>query len=212
MNDVGLARTRVWIQVSIVLMAAVTLTIGLIVRARDAPLAPTEPVAVPTAVSKVTSLEGLSLHPEEPLFSLDVVSINGKPLPAAAINQRPVRPTGPVSLNSKLLPAATVNQIPVRPTDDVSVSGWAADRIAGVPANGIFVAVGSGKPVALQYGGARPDVAKALGNPKLEKTGFAGKLPSQVLPSGTQPVRFFVVDGSGNSYGEVPSPISLTVK
>ena len=189
MSDVGLPRRRYAIEGTIVLLFFIAAIIGFIVRAKDAPSAAPEAVSIPTAIAKVMSLDGLSLRSEQPLFSLDLVTVSRKPLPVTS-----------------------VKEIAVRPTDAIGVSGWAADRIAGLPANGIFVAVGAGKPVALQYGGARPDVAKALGNPNLDKTGFTGELPRGLLPSGSLPLRFFVVDSSGSSYDEVPSPISLTVK
>ncbi len=189
MNDLRLYRRVNWIDVFIVVIAAFAVVIGLIVRAKDAPFAPQSAVAIAAEASPVASLENLRLRRDEPLFSLDTVTVNGRPVAANA-----------------------VKEIPVQSRDSVSVSGWAADRVDGVPANAIFVAVGSEKPLLLQNGGDRPDVAQALGNPKLEKTGFSGKLSLSSLTAGTLPLTFFVVDRAGLTYDAVPISVSLAVK
>ncbi len=180
----SVARHR--LETAIMLVFVATVAIGAVVRAKQPPIS-SPPPAHTAAALRVRSLEGLPLLPGEPLFSLDVVILNGKPL----------SPSAPQLKHS------------VKTTDSVVITGWAADRAAGAPADGVFLAVGAARPVALDYGSSRPDVAAALGNPTLERTGFSGRIPLKLLHSGIAPLRFLVVDSAGTGYFAVPPPMSL---
>lgn len=163
--------------------------IGFIIRVRNGPFESQFPFAARAKVAPVTTIDNLRRHHEEPLLALDAVTVNGKSFPGNA-----------------------AEVIPVKGTDDVRVSGWGADRVAGAPANAIFLAVGSQKPILLEYGSSRPDVAQALGNPQLITTGFAGKVPRSSLVPGNISLGFLVVDSSGLTYDVVPSLVTLAVK
>ncbi len=189
MTDLGPALRTYWVEGLIVATLVVAATIGLTVSAKNAPFASQPTFALPAKASPVTSLENIQPRHEEPFVSLDAVSVNGK-----------------------LVPGNAVKRLSVQRNDRLSVSGWAADRVAGAPANAIFLGVGSQKPIALQYGGNRPDVAQALGNPGLVRTGYVGKVPPGYLTPGDLPLTFLVVDSSGLTYDTVPSPVSLAVR
>ena len=174
---------------TIVAAAVVAVLLGLFVRVYGGPEAPRPVAAFAISSNPVTSLDGLRPSHREPLFSLDAVTVNGRAFSGA--------------------PGAA---IPIRSGDSVSVAGWAADGAEGELANAVFVALGTQRPSVLRGGGERPDVAAALGNPKLSRTGFSGKLATSNLSEGTYPLRFFIVGAAAATYDEIPSPLSITVK
>ena len=74
----------------------------------------------------------------------------------------------------------------VEPSDRLVVDGWATNDAQTAPAKGIC-AVLDGRTVIqadVVYGHARPDVAIALGRPKLRATGFEVGLSAGALPKG----------------------------
>lgn len=85
-----------------------------------------------------------------------------------------------------------------------AVSGWAADVPAHEPAAAILVMV-DGRAAAVGITGTeRPDVAAALGEPRLGRSGFAIPLPGVVLPDAAA-VRVFAVSRSYRAV-ELPGP------
>lgn len=84
------------------------------------------------------------------------------------------------------IPGATV-------AGTIEVTGWAIPRRA--PIERVEAALGSGPPVRLDYGQARPDVAAAHGcDPAC---GFSGVLRLEAVPAGPVDLRVVAVDSSG---------------
>ncbi len=172
-----------------VVAAVLAIALGVLVRTHGGPETVRPVAAFAISSNPVDSLAGLRLRSQEPLFSLDTITVNGR----AAVE-------------------TPEKSIVIRSGDEVSVAGWAADGVEGEPANAVFAAIGEQAPSIVRGGGERPDVAEALGNPKLSRTGFNGKLVTSGLAEGTFPLRFFIVDAAATTYNEVPSPLSITVR
>jgi hypothetical protein len=87
----------------------------------------------------------------------------------------------------------------VEPSDRLVVNGWATDDTQSAPAKGIC-AVLDGRVVAnadIVYGHARPDVAAALGRPRLRASGFEVGLSAAVLPKGKHTLSIATISADG---------------
>ena len=86
--------------------------------------------------------------------------------------------------------------VPVKATQSTTIDtqGWAADRKAGSPLTELIV-VSDGKQTSLapKMSISRPDVAKALSNPALEKVGWSLPIPAASLGSGKHKLEFYAV-------------------
>lgn len=190
MNDVRPAARLGWTEVAIVAVFAVAVAVGYLVWLRAAPSVSAPQYVVQAAVAPVTSVSGLiPRRDDRPLFSLDSVVV------------------GSVSY-----PGGTAKEIPLERSERITFAGWSADRMAGLPNNAVFVAVGTAKTMALTYGGIRSDVATALGNYKLARTGFFGSVSVADLPAGHVAVTFYAVNSTGTAYDEITSPITFLIR
>ena len=77
--------------------------------------------------------------------------------------------------------------------DELWVTGWAADVSAGQPAEWVVFFVGERAVGFAAPDHARPDVADALDNPGLERTGFEATLHSR--PGSDETLRVVAVRG-----------------
>lgn len=81
----------------------------------------------------------------------------------------------------------------------IHAGGWAADLKAAVPANDIVVlSDGNQIPFEPKIGISRPDVAKALNNAALEKSGWDGSIPAASLGKGKHKLEFYAVLSNQN--------------
>lgn len=67
--------------------------------------------------------------------------------------------------------------------DKITIAGNYVDAIKGEAAAGV-VALIDGKPYVAIYGGERPDIAKALNNPKYLKSQFYVEVPTATVGAG----------------------------
>jgi len=92
-------------------------------------------------------------------------------------------------------------------TSDATVRGWAADVRSGTPAREIVVTSGGRVIMHLPPNTDRPDVARALGNSRLERSGFQFVIPGSTYSA---QLRYFGVSASGVaselSYGVATGP------
>lgn len=95
--------------------------------------------------------------------------------------------------------------------DKVTIAGFAVDAIKGDAAAGVIVMI-DGKPFKTTYGGERPDIAKALNNPKYTKSQFYLEVPTAAIGAGLHEVKIRVVASDKLGYYQSDSVIKLDVK
>jgi hypothetical protein len=93
-------------------------------------------------------------------------------------------------------------EIAVPSTIPLVVAGWAVDPSEAL-AGGVEVAIDD-KPYVATYGQERTDVATALKNPGLTKSGFNLTLPAGQLPKGGHTVAVRILNKAKTGYFETP--------
>jgi hypothetical protein len=88
--------------------------------------------------------------------------------------------------------------------------GWAVDSSSNSLASGVEVVV-DGNAYQAHYGDSRPDVAQALKNPSVEKSGYSFGLPPGTLSTGPHAVEIRIITADGKKYYEV-GPVSFKVE
>ncbi len=102
----------------------------------------------------------------------------------------------------------------VEATDRLVVNGWATNDDQSAPAKGVC-AVLDDRVVTnadVVYGRNRPDVAAALGRPKLRATGFEVGLLASSLPKGKHVLGMATVSADGRHASIVSNPRSIEVR
>jgi hypothetical protein len=95
--------------------------------------------------------------------------------------------------------------------DKVTIGGFAVDAVKGEAAAGVVVVI-DGKPSVTTYGGERPDIAKALNNPKYLKSQFYAEVPTSVIGSGLHELKFRVIASDRSGYYESGIVAKLDIK
>lgn len=91
------------------------------------------------------------------------------------------------------------------------VAGWAVDTSARAPARTVFVVVDGKRAFPTQYGGDRPDVAKALGKSYLGSA-FSATIPTQALPSGKHFFNLRILAAAENGFYEPPDRFDFEIR
>jgi hypothetical protein len=79
----------------------------------------------------------------------------------------------------------------------ITITGWAVDKQANTTARTVFLIINGTLDVPTLYGGDRPDVAAALGNPHFEYSGFIATFSSSILPKGHYTISLKIVALNG---------------
>ncbi len=137
------------------------------------------------AVAKVDNFENVTIRLKDPAFG-SVDGINGVTAP----------------------PSGTV--IPIA-DDKIRIGGFAVDAIRGEAAAGVIVLIDD-KPFVAMFGGDRPDIAKALNNPKYLKSQFYVETPAVSLGKGSHDVKFRVIASDRSGYYESAWSAKIDIK
>lgn len=95
--------------------------------------------------------------------------------------------------------------------DKITIAGNYVDAVKGEAAAGV-VALISGKPYVATYGGERPDIAKALNNPKYLKSQFYVEVPAATVGAGLHDLKIRVIAADKSGYYESDLIAKLDVK
>lgn len=96
-------------------------------------------------------------------------------------------------------------------TDKITISGFAVDPVNEDLAAGVVVMIGEKFFVAI-YGGDRPDIAKALNNPKYVKSQFYVEVPKALIGKGIHELKIRVIANNRSGYYASTEPVNLDVK
>jgi hypothetical protein len=95
--------------------------------------------------------------------------------------------------------------------DKIMIAGFGVDAIKGEAAAGV-VAMIDGKPYVASYGGERPDIARALNNPKYLKSQFYVEVPTGAVVAGIHELKMRVIAADKSGYYESGVMAKLDVK
>lgn len=95
--------------------------------------------------------------------------------------------------------------------DKIAIGGFAIDAVKGDAAAGVIVMI-DGKPFVTTYGGERPDIVKALNNPKYLKSQFYVEVPTTAIGAGLRELKLRVVASDKSGYYQSDAAIKLDVK
>jgi hypothetical protein len=95
--------------------------------------------------------------------------------------------------------------------DKITIAGNFVDAVKGEAAAGV-VALISNKPYVSTYGGERPDIAKALNNPKYLKSQFYLEVPTATIGAGLHDLKIRVIAADKSGYYESDLIAKLDVK
>jgi hypothetical protein len=95
--------------------------------------------------------------------------------------------------------------------EKIEIAGNAVDAVKGEAAAGVLVLI-DGKPYTAVHGGERPDIAKALNNPKYLKSQFYAAIPTAEIGVGQHEVKFRVIASDKSGYYESDWVAKLDVK
>ena len=95
--------------------------------------------------------------------------------------------------------------------DKIAIGGFAVDAVKGDAAAAVIVMI-DGKPFATTHGGERPDIAKALNNPKYLKSQFYVAVPTTAIGSGLHELKIRVVSSDKSGYYESGLLLKLDIK
>jgi 4-amino-4-deoxy-L-arabinose transferase-like glycosyltransferase len=101
------------------------------------------------------------------------------------------------SINSRVWPSS--EPIQVESQFPLRVSGWAADPATRQPAAAVYVRIRN-QVFKAEYGIPRDDVASALRNPALKRSGFSAEIPLKLLTKGNATLRILVVSSTETGY------------
>jgi hypothetical protein len=79
----------------------------------------------------------------------------------------------------------------------ITITGWAVDKQANATARAVFLTIDGKLDLPTLYGGDRPDVAAAYGNPHLEYSGYIATFSSLILPKGQHTLSLEIVALNG---------------
>ena len=79
----------------------------------------------------------------------------------------------------------------------ITITGWAVDKQANSTARAVFITIDGNLDVPTLYGGDRPDVAAALGNPHFEYSGYIATFSSLILSKGEHTISLKIVTLNG---------------
>jgi hypothetical protein len=92
------------------------------------------------------------------------------------------------------------SKIPIN-GDKIQIAGNYVDDVKKDVAAGVVVVIGD-KQFESQYGGERPDIAKALNNPKYLKSQFYAEIPTSEIEKGLHDVKIRVISNDMSGYYE----------
>jgi hypothetical protein len=95
--------------------------------------------------------------------------------------------------------------------DKITIAGNFVDAVKGEAAAGVVAMIG-GKPYVAIYGGERPDIAKALNNPKYLKSQFYVEVPTATVGAGLHDLKMRVIAADRSGYYESDLIAKLDVK
>lgn len=95
--------------------------------------------------------------------------------------------------------------------EKITIAGNFVDAVKGEAAAGV-VAMIADKPYVAIYGGERPDIAKALNNPKYLKSQFYVEVPVAIVGSGLHDLKIRVIAADKSGYYESDLIAKLDVK
>ena len=80
----------------------------------------------------------------------------------------------------------------------ITITGWAVDKQANATARAVFITIDGAIDLPTLYGGDRPDVAAAYGNPHFEYSGYIATFSSLILPKGQHTLSLEIVALNGH--------------
>ncbi len=95
--------------------------------------------------------------------------------------------------------------------DKIEIAGNYVDAVNGDAAAGVLVLI-DGQPHVTVYGGERPDIAKALNNPKYLKSQFYISIPTAEVGAGQHEVKIRVIASDRSGYYDSDWIAKLDVK
>lgn len=95
--------------------------------------------------------------------------------------------------------------------EKIEIAGNYVDAVKGEAAAGVLVLIDD-KPYVSNYGGERPDIAKALNNPKYLKSQFYVAVPSATVGAGLHNLKIRVIAADKSGYYESDLIAKLKVK
>ena len=95
--------------------------------------------------------------------------------------------------------------------DKIIIAGNYVDAVKGEAAAGVVVLI-DGNPYVATYGGERPDIAKALNNPKYLKSQFYVDVPTATVGVGLHDLKIRVIAADKSGYYESDLIAKLDVK
>lgn len=96
-------------------------------------------------------------------------------------------------------PAARDVTVPLGP--QITISGWAIDRQASAPADGVEIVI-DGVPLPAAYGYQRSDVSAFFQRSVYLETGFKAQIPPSALPLGPHTLAIRVISANTKHYSE----------
>ena len=96
-------------------------------------------------------------------------------------------------------------------SEKITIAGNFVDAVKGEAAAGVVAIIG-GKPYLAIYGGERPDIAKALNNPKYLKSQFYVEIPTSTVGTGFHDLKIRVIAADKSGYYESNMLAKLSVK
>jgi hypothetical protein len=110
------------------------------------------------------------------------------------------------------VPVAVARITPMSSRDDLDLVGWCADPEARAP-GAALLAIVDGRRIDASgaYGRSRPDVAKHIGVPAMDATGFDVRLRGSELGLGTHTVRIGIVAADRRGLFLFPTPEDVNV-
>jgi hypothetical protein len=82
----------------------------------------------------------------------------------------------------------------------IVLTGWAINEEAKNVATTVYLVVDRNLAFPTSYGMSRPDVARSLGNPNYEHSGWLGTIPIENLTIGSHEVSIWIVSTGGRYY------------
>jgi hypothetical protein len=142
----------------------------------------------PTLDAAIAS--NLPQAPEQTLYAVDTVAHDGN-----------------VTLVSCMVEPLSVDR-----GGTVRITGWAVDKPAEAQAGGVIALVDGASPVNARYGTSRPDVARALGSPSYERSGFEASIDTADLSPGLHRIAFAILDRDRRARYAVKPDVDINVR
>ncbi|CAD5950396.1 hypothetical protein L2E69_04870 [Planktothrix agardhii 1806] len=125
-------------------------------------------------------------------------------------NNQPLKFTQTQSLNGNI---ESIPMQGIHGRDSLSIGGWSILPESSQPADAVYLSLGENNQLIAvgQVNINRPDVVQVLSNPKLEKSGWTIRVPTAILPPGTNQMKVWSYDAKNNQLTQIGKAFNLEI-